>query len=525
MHVVHRAFGLVALGLACAAACDGGELTARCGDTVCEPGLGERCETCAEDCGACPPCGDALCEPELDESCATCPADCGACAVCGDGACAPVAESCESCSADCGDCGECGDGECRAAEGEDCASCAVDCGACEGCGDGACDAAAGEGCASCPADCGECDPCGDDLCDADETCELCPQDCGDCDPCGDLECQADQGETCDSCPADCGACAERAGCVQGDFEVYYGTFHAHTSFSDGEGRPAGAFDHAREQGLDFFYLTDHRRRLTATEWSTCRDRADERNVDGAFVAGCGYELNDDDYGHLCVLFTSTMMPLPSTLAEVWDGLVGCSPCVGQFNHPPRPNDFNDYRYVARAADAMRLMEFSGGAAFSEKWDSYLAALDNGWLISPSQNEDNHHETWGDSARATGVWAPTLTRRALRRAVRARRTFSTTDENASIRVMADDVCWMGSVLSGLGPTVVTVEASDSQAADGFDRINLYGPGGAALGAFPCAGANPCTATLHFEVTEATYVVARAVQESDGTLVSGPIWYVP
>jgi hypothetical protein len=236
-------------------------------------------------------------------------------------------------------------------------------------------------------------------------------------------------------------------------------------------------------------------------------------------------VNHDDYGHLNVLFASSMMPMPSNLADVWDGLAACSPCVGQFNHPPRPNDFHDYRYVADVADAMRLMEQSGGAPYAEKWAAYFQALDNGWLLSPSENEDNHGRNWGDSQRATGAWLSTLGRRALRRAVRARRTFSTTDETASIRMMADSICWMGSALTGLGPTEITVEAADTQARDGFESIELFGPGRTSLGSFPCAGANPCTATLEFDVTEATYVVARAYQDDDGRLVSGPIWYAP
>jgi hypothetical protein len=217
--------------------------------------------------------------------------------------------------------------------------------------------------------------------------------------------------------------------------------------------------------------------------------------------------------------------MPSTIADYYAELATCSPCVAQFNHPPRPTDFHGYRYVAAGADAIRMMELSGGAPFADRWASYFQALDNGWLLSPSHNEDNHGASWGDSPNATGVWASTLSRTAIRRAVRARRTFATTDETASIRMLADDACWMGSVLSGLGPTEITVVARDTQAGDGFEKIELFGPGRTLLGSIRCAGANPCTATLSFDVTAATYVVARAIQDTDGRLVTGPIWFVP
>ena len=73
-----------------------------CGDFTCD--ANEDCNTCANDCGACPSCGDDSCD--AGEDCDSCPADCGDCPFCGDGSC-DANESCDSCSADCGDCPSC----------------------------------------------------------------------------------------------------------------------------------------------------------------------------------------------------------------------------------------------------------------------------------------------------------------------------------------------------------------------------------------------------------------------------------
>src|SRR5688500_7537897 len=65
---------------------DGGPLA--CGDGLCDPSVGETCETCPTDCEWCaePICGDGLCGPDSAERCDTCPIDCGSCTVgCGDG--------------------------------------------------------------------------------------------------------------------------------------------------------------------------------------------------------------------------------------------------------------------------------------------------------------------------------------------------------------------------------------------------------------------------------------------------------
>lgn len=48
-----------------------------CGNSVCEPELGETCFNCGYDCGDCPSCGDGECEEA--EQCDFCPEDCGPC--------------------------------------------------------------------------------------------------------------------------------------------------------------------------------------------------------------------------------------------------------------------------------------------------------------------------------------------------------------------------------------------------------------------------------------------------------------
>lgn len=79
-----------------------------CGNSTCEPGLGEDILTCGADCGPWPgdQCGNGTCDP--DESDVTCPADCRPGqyfspvdpSLCGNGTCDPT-ESTLTCPADC----------------------------------------------------------------------------------------------------------------------------------------------------------------------------------------------------------------------------------------------------------------------------------------------------------------------------------------------------------------------------------------------------------------------------------------
>jgi hypothetical protein len=132
-----------------------------CGDGICDPGIGEKCDTCPADCPSGPPvtsgCGNGICEPGRGEDCLSCAADCR-----GKQNGKPANQFC------CGD----GDGEnplvCNADDGTICNQGGFTCsdalpgGFC--CGDLTCDG--GDECTVCGVDCT-----GDPICDGG-VCEL-----------------------------------------------------------------------------------------------------------------------------------------------------------------------------------------------------------------------------------------------------------------------------------------------------------------------------------------------------------------
>lgn len=327
----------------------------------------------------------------------------------------------------------------------------------------------------------------------------------------------------------------RTGClVAAGLAPYWGNLHAHTSFSDGEREPSDAFAYARDvAGLDVMIVTDHLEQIyIPTRWSDCREQADDADAPGSFVAACGYEYGSGfdslfrSTGHNNVFDNPSLFPaVQLDFRDFYASLTACTSCIGQFNHPGDESQqhWNHFEYHAEVDARMELYEFNSGPA----WEMFFEALDAGWRIAPVWNQDNHSANWGTANdHRSGFWLSALTRDGLYEAFRVRRTFATADRNASVRVLADGDCWMGSDLAGVGPVVeLRVEAEDEDAADAFQTAELWGPGRTLLESADCGGGPTCAATFERTVSGPTYVVARLTQADGDYLVAAPVWLAP
>jgi hypothetical protein len=326
----------------------------------------------------------------------------------------------------------------------------------------------------------------------------------------------------------------RTGCIEGTFQAYYGNLHAHTSNSDGEGSPSQAYAYARDVGLlDIMVVTDHLEQLYLglSMYADCKADADAANVDGSYVALCGFEYGSAidslfrPTGHNNVFFSADLFPaVQFNFRDFYRTFVGCPECVGSFNHPGdgAEHHWSHFEYYADVDERMNLWEMNSDPA----WNMLFQALDMGWHVSPTYNQDNHSANWGTAnENRSGFWMTALDRASLKTAMLERRSFSTQDRNASIRMLADGACWMGSILGGTPSLELQVEAADEDAAETFATIELYGPGQVLLETFDCAATSPCTATFPQTITTPTYFVARAIETDGNVLVAAPIWAAP
>ena len=265
-------------------------------------------------------------------------------------------------------------------------------------------------------------------------------------------------------------------------QVFFGNLHSHTSYSDGSGKPAAAYKHARDVAhVDFLAITEHNH--AQAEQGATPDRQDgiliaknhdlysgssssslisaahAANKDGSFVAIYGQEFSSISSGnHVNVFEIPDVITVPN---GAFDQLVSMLETVRdsrnkqpilQFNHPGL-NDKNpakDYgeddfaspvEWVDKVGKFARTIAIlngphdvktAGNRPPSSLESQYLHYLQLGFHVAPVADQDNHYQTWGDATVArTGVIAPALTKADILDAIDQRHVYATEDKNLRI----------------------------------------------------------------------------------------------
>ena len=270
-----------------------------------------------------------------------------------------------------------------------------------------------------------------------------------------------------------------------DWNVYFGQLHAHTNLSDGTGSVEEAFDYASKvENLDFFAVTDHSDSFDnadageiakdgagiSTGWAAGKQAAASvTNED--FVGLFGFEMTwpeDKKLGHISTFNTpgwqtrdqADFENVPTALEHYYKALTTVPGSVSQFNHPDIIHgDFERFdHYSPEYDEAISLLEVAGedGAVDCEY---YHLALDEGWHVAPTNNQNNHNGQWGDASRArTVILAETLTEEALYAAMKDRRVYATQDSDLTVYYTLNGAV-MGSIFPKSEEAEITVFLSD------------------------------------------------------------------
>lgn len=298
------------------------------------------------------------------------------------------------------------------------------------------------------------------------------------------------------------------------YQFYFGVPHSHTSYSDGAGTPLQAFYHARGNGLQYHFVTDHSNWLDGvsddnfeydiaageyverdhpvsgqpSQWKQTRLDAEFVNSTfDDFLAMRGFEMTSSIWGHMNTINSDTYVEAKSQmvlLRDYYQWIVDVSTRPGakvfsMFNHPNWPNDsFYDLAYVEELDRYINGIEVGNGAppySYSRAEGHYWKALDNGWRLGAMNSQDNHAENWGDGDNLTVIIAPELSTEAFIEALNARRMYSTETRSLALTVKGNGY-WMGSVLDVSPGETVDFEITAQDPVVPVEKIQLITNGG-------------------------------------------------
>lgn len=330
-----------------------------------------------------------------------------------------------------------------------------------------------------------------------------------------------------------------------DWNIYFGQLHAHTNLSDGTGSVEEAFDYASKvENLDFFAVTDHSDsfdnadagaigadgRSISTGWAAGKQAAASvTNED--FVGLFGFEMTwpeDKQLGHISTFNTPGWQTrdqedfenVPTALENYYKALTTVPGSVSQFNHPDIIHgDFERFDHYSPQYDAViSLLEVAGEDGVVD-CAYYDLALDKGWHVAPTNNQNNHNGQWGDASRArTVILAETLTEEALYDAMKDRRVYATQDSDLTVYYTLNGAV-MGSILPKSEEAEITVFLSDPT-DEAIGNVEVVTDGGKVIDS---AYVGTPSQVLELPVSGGyNYYYLRITQPDGDVAVTAPVW---
>ena len=217
------------------------------------------------------------------------------------------------------------------------------------------------------------------------------------------------------------------------------------------------------------------------------------------------------------------------LEAYYDTLNANPETISQFNHPGDTfGDFMDFALYDPVIDnQITLIEVGNGegaigsSGYFPSYSYYTRALDKGWHVAPTNNQDNHKGNWGDSNTARSVvLSDGLSEEAIYDAMKNYRVYATEDNDLSILYSLNGNA-MGSILDEQEKIHITAEISDPTDTAGETKVEVIVNGGQTLAEKTFTGGS---ATVEFDnlSTGYGYYYLRVTQADKNIAVTAPVW---
>ena len=359
---------------------------------------------------------------------------------------------------------------------------------------------------------------------------------------------------------------------EAQYQLYYGQLHSHTGeYSDGSGTLQQALEYVKSlpesANVDFVAFTDHSNYFDASgnanpedalydmskataqsqeKWANYKSEVaafNEENA-GSLVAVAGFEMTwSGGPGHINTFNTPGIVSRNnSTLNNKTDdaGMKAYysllsqpegTDSISQFNHPGSTfGTFTDFSYWDAVIDSrIFLVEVGNGegqigaGGYYPSYEYYTMALDKGWHVAPTNNQDNHKGKWGNANDARDViLTDNFTEEGVYDAIRAMRVYSTEDKNLELYYTVNGMQLGSSITEIPDKLDISVQVSDPDSSDSISKVEVIVNSGKTIYTW----SDPAElAKGDLSVTldpDYSYYYIR-VTEGDGDLaVTAPVW---
>ena len=355
------------------------------------------------------------------------------------------------------------------------------------------------------------------------------------------------------------------------YQLYFGQLHSHTQYSDGAGSLESALSYVKNlpdsANVQFVAFTDHSnyfdksgaanpegalyRMSLATPysqetWNSYRSAVaafNEANA-GSLVALAGFEMTwSGGPGHINTFNTPGIVSRNNTtlnnktdyagmrayyaLLSQQEGAVSLS----QFNHPGNTfGTFGDFAFWDPVIDSRMYMVEAGNGegqigagGYYPSYEYYTMALDKGWHLAPTNNQDNHKGRWGNANDARDViLTDDFSEEGIYDALRAMRMYATEDKNLEIGYTVNGML-LGSSLTEVPEKLdIHVTVNDPDASDSISKVEVIVNSGKTAYTWD----DPAVlATGDLSVTldpDYSYYYIRVTQGDGDLAVTAPVW---
>ena len=354
------------------------------------------------------------------------------------------------------------------------------------------------------------------------------------------------------------------------FQRYFGQLHSHTQYSDGAGSLESALAYVKDlpesANVDFVAFTDHSNYFDKSGaanpegalydmslasaasqnlWNEYKSAVAAFNKEnaGSMVAIAGFEMTwSGGPGHINTFNTPGIVSRNNTTLnnktkdaglqayyELLSQTEGVD-SISQFNHPGTTfGNFIDFGYWNAVVDTrMYMVEVGNGegqigaGGYYPSYEQYIMALDKGWHVAPTNNQDNHKGRWGNANDARDViLTDDFTEDGIYAALRARRMYATEDKNLDLDYTVNGNM-MGSIIDVPETLNFEISFNDPDRTDSIAKVELVVNSGKVAYTWDSA-ADLAKGSVSVELApEYTYYFVR-VTEGDGDLaVTAPVW---